>query len=543
MKILFAITGYLPEVFGGAEVYTHHLARALTRRGHDVTVATLDLAQKRGRLVEDRYDGVRVLRLAFTFDYRPPAHYTMQYFGDLEDEARDLLGRERPDVVHVTNAWFMSAFAFAAMSMGIPVIATHVDFIWACRESHLLLPDGAVCGGLPDADCRACNPDIPDEIWMRVRDMRREIHAILAQGFAFHHAPCALMARQIEHVGANPASIGVWPYGVPAQLANDQPQKLTSDVLRVAFIGRWNRIKGLHVLLDAMERLADRPIRLTLYGEREVWSRDTYADRQARRAEALPNVTLAGRFFPERLSEVHREIDAIIVCSVWPENAPVTILESFALGTPVVCADGAGMTGIVRDGENGLLFRTGDADDLADAIARLAGDTALREHLASGAAILRTSDDDALTFEHVYENARPADAAILERAARASATLRFAEDMHTSGDFARRIRRRLVRLAAGGARRIALFGAGRHTLRLLGSVDISGVRIVAILDEDDAVCGTSVLGIPVVALAQANALDIDTIVVSSDTYEATMLPRARAAAREGIRVTGFYSEG
>ena len=82
-----------------------------------------------------------------------------------------------------------------------------------------------------------------------------------------------------------------------------------------------------------------------------------------------------------------------------------------AAGLPVVTTAVSGIPELVRDGENGLLVPPSDPAALADALARVAHDPALREHLAGQGPVTVSRDFDALT------NARRM-ASLLEGAAR-----------------------------------------------------------------------------------------------------------------------------
>ena len=99
-------------------------------------------------------------------------------------------------------------------------------------------------------------------------------------------------------------------------------------------------------------------------------------------ADGAP-VTFHGRFDNGRLSEVYAGLDALVVPSLWYENSPITIHEAFLTGTPVLASDRGGMAEFVRDGVDGLLFRLGSAADLADKMALMVEDAALRERLAT----------------------------------------------------------------------------------------------------------------------------------------------------------------
>lgn len=63
---------------------------------------------------------------------------------------------------------------------------------------------------------------------------------------------------------------------------------------------------------------------------------------------------------------------AVVLPSEWYENAPMSILESFAFGKPVVGARIGGIPEMIDPGENGLVFESGQVNELAEILARLA---------------------------------------------------------------------------------------------------------------------------------------------------------------------------
>jgi glycosyltransferase involved in cell wall biosynthesis len=416
MKIQFAITEYLPDVFGGAEVYTHNLATALAERGHEVSVVSPGIVRRNTEEHEDVTDGIPVHRFAFVPHHITPAEYAVRFYPELYDEALEWFRGTRPDVVHVTNSWFMAPVVFAAATCGIPVIGTHVDFLWHCKESHLLKPDGESCDNWPEQDCRACHADLKDEEWDAVWSRRQAMYRLQAEVYALHHCPCQLLAEQILALGANPETVEVWPYGVPDSLLLQRRTKHSGDTLHLGFIGRWNRIKGIDVLLDAMALLKDRQdIELHLYGEQEVWNSDDYGAEMAEKAAALKQVFNHGRFEPSELGKVHQSIDCMVTPSIWPENSPVSIQESLALGTPVICADGAGMTNLIEHGRSGLVFVSRNAASLAERVVALADDTELLGRLQRNAKCLGRISEDVARFEGVYTAALPASCKLAGR--------------------------------------------------------------------------------------------------------------------------------
>jgi glycosyltransferase involved in cell wall biosynthesis len=83
--------------------------------------------------------------------------------------------------------------------------------------------------------------------------------------------------------------------------------------------------------------------------------------------------------------ELFRAADASLLSSSW-ENFPHTVVETLAVGTPVIATRTGGVAEVVRDGENGLVVEPGDLDALTRAIERFFADDALAERLRANAA-------------------------------------------------------------------------------------------------------------------------------------------------------------
>jgi glycosyltransferase involved in cell wall biosynthesis len=120
-------------------------------------------------------------------------------------------------------------------------------------------------------------------------------------------------------------------------------------------------------------------------------------------------VRLLGSQSRPRVLELLAAADAMVLPSRW-ENLPHTVLESLAVGTPVIASDVGGVPEMITDGENGLLVPPGDVRALTAAITSFRDDAALRTRLRTGA---RASVAD-LSRDRVYGELE----ALLERARR-----------------------------------------------------------------------------------------------------------------------------
>ena len=155
----------------------------------------------------------------------------------------------------------------------------------------------------------------------------------------------------------------------------------------VAFVGRLNRWKGYEVFVDAVAQVAQRfPHAAFLVAgdppQGEEWRARDLADRlTAHRLEQ--RVKVLG-FHPDAAA-LFASVDIVAAPSTWPDPFPLVILEAMRAGCAVVASGHGGAPEMIEDGRSGLLVPPGDAGALAEAIASLVGDPALRSRLGAAA--------------------------------------------------------------------------------------------------------------------------------------------------------------
>lgn len=93
------------------------------------------------------------------------------------------------------------------------------------------------------------------------------------------------------------------------------------------------------------------------------------------------SIEFLGHCAGAKLWQLVRESRAVVLPSQWYENAPISILESYACGKPVIGARIGGIVELVREGETGFLFAAGAASELADRMSDVAAlaDETLRQ--------------------------------------------------------------------------------------------------------------------------------------------------------------------
>ncbi len=213
---------------------------------------------------------------------------------------------------------------------------------------------------------------------VRVGALRRARDAALRRATRVI-CPSAYLREMAVAWGVPPERALVVPNPAP-----DLPQLPTRDEARaaldidgptLAFAGRISRQKSLEVGMEAVSRVAG--VRLLVAGEGpEQEEMERLAGERVRFLGPLPR---------EDVLRLFRAADASLLSSTW-ENFPHTVVESLAVGTPVIATAVGGVPEVVKDGENGLLVPPGDAGALAAAIERFYGEPGLRERLAAAAA-------------------------------------------------------------------------------------------------------------------------------------------------------------
>ena len=141
------------------------------------------------------------------------------------------------------------------------------------------------------------------------------------------------------------------------------------------FVGRISREKGWPALLDVVERLADRGLRLLVCGAGP--ESDAMQAEVARRGLA-DRIILAGPVEQEVVPAAFANADVLVLPSAHEELGSV-LLEAMAAGVPSVAYDVGGIPEALRDGVTGVLVPAGDVAALAAGVARVLDASALRE--------------------------------------------------------------------------------------------------------------------------------------------------------------------
>jgi glycosyltransferase involved in cell wall biosynthesis len=332
------------------------------RGGEDVVVAAESALLER--------NGHKVIRYSRSNDEisamsRPERLLLVKNIVHSEKSKRELfalLRAEKPDVVHVHNTFMMISPSVyeACRDAGVPVVQTLHNY-------RLLCPGWSL-----SRDGRVCEECLDDGLW-------RSVWHGCYRGSMAMSAAVALMLQVHRAKGTWQRSVDGYVAltnfakdkfiqgGLPASTIHVKPNFLDSDPGErtsagrpLLFVGRLSAEKGVETLLKAWQQLS-QSIPLVIVGDGPL--RQSFETAVAVRR--IPNITFTGWLSRAEIFTALKNASALIVPSVCYEGFPMTIVEAFACGTPVIGSDLGGVQEIVKDGRSGLHFAAGDENDLA----------------------------------------------------------------------------------------------------------------------------------------------------------------------------------
>jgi rhamnosyltransferase len=345
MRVLGFCDWYSPEASGGAERAAWEIYRRLGAAGTEVNVISATPARPH----ED--PGVSVIELrgldlsSVAGGYFAPAPAVFP-------AAVRAVRSHRQHVLHANTIHYTGcvAAAWVARRTGIPLVVT------------------AQLGPLDHMPARVRVPGRAYEGTVGRYILRGAAHVLAVSETAREH---------MIALGAHPERVSLAPNGVDHERFGIPPIAGANPPL-VAAVGRLTGNKGPDLLLEAAALLGGQGLEFTTVFLGEGPMRGELEDR-ARRLGVADRVTFTGQV-SDVIGWLRRA--EIVVRSSYTEGLALAVLEAMAAGRCNVVSDIPPNRELIEDGRTGLVFRTGDAADLARALADAIGDPARRVELA-----------------------------------------------------------------------------------------------------------------------------------------------------------------
>jgi glycosyltransferase involved in cell wall biosynthesis len=343
---------------GGPALHVAYLTAGLRERGYDTTLVAGTLARGEDSMafVADEL-GVEVIRIDELGREISPLRDFMATL-----QLARLIRRERPDILHTHTAKAGTVGRVAALLAGRrrPPIVVHTfhghvlrGYFGPLRSRVFRLLERWLAS--QSTALIAVSPQVRDDL-VSLGVAPRERFAVIRLGIELGQRVAGTENGRLE----SRRYLGI-------------PQ----DRFAVGWIGRMTAVKRTDDILVAFKRLRDDGVDAVLCLVGDGPDRGEL-ERRAQELGVMRDTLFLG--YQENVAPFYSAFDALVLPSS-NEGTPVSAIEALAAGRPVVATRVGGVPDVVQEGKDGFLVEPGATDDLADRLAQLARNPALRERM------------------------------------------------------------------------------------------------------------------------------------------------------------------
>lgn len=391
MRVLIISHGHPSYSIGGAEVASHALFRAINampdHEAHYLSRAPFSIRRHAATPLMSLRHGERE-----TFLHTGAWDEFWLSNGGLTELAgafASYLERVDPDVVHFHHVIGLGVEAIALVRRVLPrarVVITFHEYLAICANHGQMVKTArhTLCTSASPSFCNVCLPQhSPAEFFAREEHLKA--HLLLADAYV---SPSHFLLDRYVAWGLPSERFRVLENGVDGTASPARPLTRGGRRDRFAFFGQVTEFKGLPVLLDAVSRVPEEiwgSATLSVFGGNLEFQPEAFQRRfQALVEAAGRRVRFHGSYRQDELAGLIAEIDWVVVPSIWWENSPVVIQEAFLHSRPVIASGIGGMAEKIRNGTDGLHFRAGSSESLADKLVRCLQEDGLWAELSIG---------------------------------------------------------------------------------------------------------------------------------------------------------------
>lgn len=371
MKIL--LVNYRYFISGGPEKYMFNIKKKLEEEGHEV----IPFSIKSSKNVKSKYekyfaDPIGKQDCAYYNEFKKTPKAIIDMIGrsiysfNVERKIKKEIKDTNPDIVyvlHYVNKLSPSVIV-GAKKMNKPVVLRLSDFFLMCPRFDFLYNNN-VCEECLNKGYKACiqkkcvkNSKAASII--RVISMKIHKKIGIYKKIDAYICPTMFLKEKLEENGFEKEKI----FNVPTfTYVEDNQETYLGDY--GLYYGRITPEKGVEYVIKAYEKLGDK-YKLIVTGDdttQEALRLKKYVEEHK-----INNIKFTGFKTGDELKEIIKKSRFVMVPSIWYENLPNTILESFANKKPVIASDIGSLKDTIKDGENGYKFKPKDSESLIEKI-------------------------------------------------------------------------------------------------------------------------------------------------------------------------------
>jgi glycosyltransferase involved in cell wall biosynthesis len=346
MKILFVHDYY--QRFGGEDAAALAEKALLEKHAENVLLYTRDNNEIKGYSIAEK--------LASPFN----AIYSTR----TRREVVDIIREHRPDAAYIHNFFpLISPSLYHTLhASGVPSVQMAHDFRFMCPNG-LFFTQGQICerckeGTFLNAVRHRCYRDSYSASVVAASVIAINRRAGLLNKLSAFVCPTEFSKQKLIEVGVPEQKLFIKPHFIDAS----QIQPRFGQGNYVLYLGRLSAEKGLWTLVQTLAGMRDITLRIAGSGPLENHLRAYIREKELKHIEIL-----GFKAGPEKWELLQNSL-FLVVPSEWYETFGLVVLEAYSAGKPVIGSNLGGLPFVIENGKSGLLFQSGNSDDLREKI-------------------------------------------------------------------------------------------------------------------------------------------------------------------------------
>jgi len=189
--------------------------------------------------------------------------------------------------------------------------------------------------------------------------------------------------------------------GLPYANSSSSVSISKGSVIKLMFLGRISQVKGLHLLIEALELFSDSEFELSIYG---ISDGTNYEHNLRQKTKGNSNIHWRGSLTQVQVIQEMQKHDLLCLCSTVCEMSPLVIQEARASGLPVLVSNVYGNKEQLEQGATGLMFEMNDVTSLQQKLLELIKNPNLIIEMKSNIHHPRSFRNVAIEHLNLYEN-------------------------------------------------------------------------------------------------------------------------------------------
>lgn len=362
MKILLVNKFFYPK--GGAENSFFETAKLLERNGHKAVFFSMNHPENLPCAFEPYFVSNVDLNENGGFMNNLRTIGRIHYSFEAKKNIEKLIAVEKPDIAHLNNIshQISPSIIDSLRKSGIPIVMSLRDYKLTCPV-YTLLRDGKLCeecsgGRFYKVLTNRCTKGSVSKSAVNMTEMylHHKLMHVYEKIDEFISPSRFLLEKTLE-MGFK-GSINHLPNFIPV---SEYTPSFSIEGNSIVYLGRLSEEKGVATLIESVR---DLDVTLKIIGDGPLIPRL----HEQIRARGQKNVVFLGFKTGKELKDEIRSSLFTVIPSEWYENNPRSVIESFALGKPVIGSRIGGIPELIQDWQTGLTFEAGNAADLREKI-------------------------------------------------------------------------------------------------------------------------------------------------------------------------------